>query len=192
MARIEQPFYHLRPTKEDIYMNTNSLKAFTLIELLVVVLIIGILAAIAVPQYQKAVERSRAKEGLAALDTIVKAQQLYYLEHGTYSTTFDELDITFWEPTNGGGNRFRTAAFPTDGIQNEHWRMYLNGKNIVVTNRKGKYAGTGFAALLDKSPVEIRCVSYTTGNPAYCTDVMKATFKEKVTVGWSTYTMPKI
>ncbi len=171
-------------------MNTNSLRAFTLIELLVVVLIIGILTAIAVPQYQKLLYRSRSKEALSALEAAVKAQQLYYLEHGTYSTTFDDLDITFWEPTTGGSARFRTAAWPTDGIQNDRWHMYINGKNLVVVQRTGMYPSSGFAALLDKTPVEIRCIVYVTGKQTYCTDVMKATFQENVTIGWDTYTMP--
>lgn len=67
--------------------------AFTLIELLVVVLILGILTAIALPQYQKAIERTRNARLLATLDTFVKAQKMYYLEHGTYATTFDQLDV---------------------------------------------------------------------------------------------------
>ncbi len=66
---------------------------FTLIELLVVVLIIGILSAIALPQYQKAVERSKMVEGQQWVRTIGQALNMFYLEHGTNATSFDQLDI---------------------------------------------------------------------------------------------------
>ena len=61
-------------------------KAFTLIELLVVILIIGILAAIAVPQYQKAVEKSRATQALTLVQAAALSAQRYYLENGVYPT----------------------------------------------------------------------------------------------------------
>ena len=60
-------------------------KAFTLIELLVVVLIIGILAAIALPQYQVAVEKSRAAEALVNLKYVQDAWTLYLLENGPHA-----------------------------------------------------------------------------------------------------------
>ena len=57
-------------------------KGFTLIELLVVVLIIGILAAVAVPQYQVAVEKSRAAEAITLMSSLQKAIDVYVMQNG--------------------------------------------------------------------------------------------------------------
>jgi len=71
-------------------------KGFTLIELLVVVLIIGILAAIALPQYTKTVEKSRASEAMLTLKSLSDAAQRVYLTDGNYDAItpdFSNLDI---------------------------------------------------------------------------------------------------
>lgn len=72
---------------------TFTAKAFTLIELLVVVLIIGILSAIALPQYQKAVMNARFSQLIVYNNALVKAQKVYFLANGTYAEDFDNLDI---------------------------------------------------------------------------------------------------
>lgn len=68
-------------------------QAFTLIELLVVVLIIGILAAVALPQYQVSVAKTRAMRLMSLMSAIQKAEQEYYLANGTYANDFDALSI---------------------------------------------------------------------------------------------------
>ena len=71
----------------------NNKKGFTLVELLVVVLIIGILAAMAMPAYFKAVERSRTAEADTMIGTVVNAQQRYKMKTGNYTTTWTALDV---------------------------------------------------------------------------------------------------
>lgn len=79
------------------FLGTN---AFTLIELLVVVLIIGILSAIALPQYQKAVRRARVTEARINLRALVDASDRYILENGSpHNMDFSNLDISIQEET---------------------------------------------------------------------------------------------
>ena len=67
---------------------------FTLIELLVVILIIGILAAVALPQYQKAVVKARGAEALSIIKSVVPAVEEYMLANGAFPTNWEEISIS--------------------------------------------------------------------------------------------------
>jgi prepilin-type N-terminal cleavage/methylation domain-containing protein len=73
----------------------NMKKGFTLIELLVVVLIIGILASIAIPQYFKVVEKARVAEAMSLIASVKSAEERYLARGGTYTSDFTKLDISY-------------------------------------------------------------------------------------------------
>ena len=66
----------------------NGEKGFTLIELLVVIIIIGILAAIALPSFLNQAAKARQSEAKTSVGSMVKSQEAYYLEKQQYATTF--------------------------------------------------------------------------------------------------------
>ena len=99
-------------------------KGFTLVELLIVVIIIGILATIAMPQYQRFVERSRQAEANTILGSIRNAEEVYRIDHDSYIAAL---------PGNAGDDDLMNVL-PADD-SDEHYFTY------EVTA-----AGTGAAA----------------------------------------------
>ena len=82
--------------KPDLHIGLMKEKAgFTLMELLVVVLIIGILAAVALPQYQKAVYKTRYSQLMQKAHNIKNAQEIYYMANGVYADSMEQLDVPY-------------------------------------------------------------------------------------------------
>lgn len=104
-------------------MNKN---AFTLIELLVVVLIIGILAAVAVPQYQRAVERARAMEAVSNLKALVTAEKVYKMANGTATRDLDKLDLQVSGTYDSNTKKFTSQYFTYTG------NSYNGGEGLEV------------------------------------------------------------
>ncbi|MBR3898872.1 MAG: prepilin-type N-terminal cleavage/methylation domain-containing protein [Elusimicrobiaceae bacterium] len=128
-------------------MSLGFTKGFTLIELLVVVLIIGILSAVALPQYRVAVAKARVAEQMVLFDAVMKAQQIYYMANGTYTMDLTALDI----------------QVPENSVQcNVPYRTFVQCQSWGSSN--GSLAGVSLEYALDNGSGEIirNCIAFST------------------------------
>ena len=87
-------------------------KGFTLLEVLIVVIIIGILAAIALPQYTATIEKSKSAEAATNVGSIRTALDRYWYQNGAVTTTIDNLDI---DNPNSVTNKLYAYSIADDG-----------------------------------------------------------------------------
>lgn len=129
-------------------------KGFTLIELLIVVLIIGVLTAVAVPQYQKAVDKSRYATLMPVATTVRNAQESFYMASAQYSPDLQSLDIHLPGTISG------SKAEMGDGISVE---VTADGESEFVSVQKegldNKYVM--YFARSQNFPKEIHCEALT-------------------------------
>ena len=148
-ARVEDPETSSGIT---LFDERQTARGFTLIELLVVVLIIGILAAVALPQYQTAVDKTRYSTMFASVKAVKNAEELYYLANGEYT-----IDMTNFEGdlpsscNNIGGNTASNCG--------NMFYIALDGR--FVYGGLQKEPGNVLLMWYDKYGGEIHCYAYT-------------------------------
>ena len=115
---------------------------FTLIELLVVVLIIGILAGVALPQYQKAVAKARYTQMITAGKSLKDAMELYYMANGDYPFFWSDLDITYPGCSEGTGRYMLWCdKFAVDMFAGEDKNLVFYDIYGIENNGVGKDTG---------------------------------------------------
>ena len=172
-------------------------KAFTLIELLVVVLIIGILAAIALPQYQKAVWKSKNAQLKLLAKAYLDAQTSYYLANGEYAKSFADLDIQMpnWTSRSYSASSSYwgvTSSGEEDSVRyNDEIQMTITSSgSMMIAWRSGPYRCGGF--YVSHSTQQIKCTeradaAFSSGK--FCRKIEAATYEDQPS-SWRRYTMP--
>ena len=118
-------------------------KGITLIELLVVIMIVGILAAIAIPAYTNYLQRARRADAKTALEQLRAAQEMFRAERGTYSNDMAQLRGTWGVPASAGDydirwdpagvlnpNSFTAEAVPNSARQLSDGSLFINQDGV--------------------------------------------------------------
>ena len=137
----------------------RSKRGFTLVELAVVVVIIGVLAAFAVPRFLSSVERSKAAEAFNYLSAVQAAQERYQAREGTYASDLTTLDIKLSAPKYFAVGT--VAAGDTSSLQ-DSWTLTLTrtgasvgyGQYTVTFTENGFDTSNSTISSLDINPMQ--------------------------------------
>lgn len=122
----------LSTEKKEVFTMRRS-KGFTLLELITVIIIIGILAVVAFPQFVKAMERARMGTAIAKLGTLKKAQGIYHTLYSTYETDQNKLATEVPEVAQASMDD-ADYTFVVTAANADSW-------NATATKARGKYNG---------------------------------------------------
>jgi type IV pilus assembly protein PilA len=137
-----------------IQMNVQSNKGFTLVELMVVVAIIGILSAIAVPNFKKYQARAKTSEAKMQLSALYSAQQSFNADYDTYATC---LNVTGFDPRDEVNSRYYAIGFGADN-DDANAKAVTSGATSCVSASTEHFYAAG-KAIAGKAAV----TAFTTG-----------------------------
>ena len=127
-------------------------KGFTLIEILVAVIIIGVLAAIALPSYMRSMEKSKAANPIANLSTIARAQKAYKFGTNHYTSNVSNLDVSLKNEPNG-----EDATGSTFESENFTYKVYGDDKAAATATRKNVSEDDRYELSVDYDTNKIYC-----------------------------------
>ncbi len=138
---------------------------FTLIELLVVVLIIGILASVALPQYERAVKKARLMKLAPLAKALADAEEVYWLSNNRYTPQIEDLDVQYPAGLSlAGGASDSGFVKLSDGTTVD----LLDGSGYISSSTS---AGACIYIVLKQGPALIRCLTNSAyPNALFCGD----------------------
>ena len=184
-------------------MKVCESKGFTLIELLIVIIIIAVLISFAIPQYEKSVWISRNAQLKNAVNSVQKAQRVFFMKNGQMAASFDALTLSLplkVKKTNAGINSNVCQLIVRKGagvLEGENFIVVLNGNSstsgsIVAVYTKGKYKCNGFMwGVWSQNPtcIEARNGTSDIKKGRFCEDLEGATFSLNSS-GWDRFNLP--
>lgn len=139
-----------------------------MVEILTVVIIIGILSALALPQYRRVVERARVTEAMAALKSLYDSSERLAVDFGydDYNSLFNnpptnEIGIGRLDMFQDQTSTDKNAVLTTSNFSYK----FINGQQIAAKRRGGHYAGT--CVIFNRDDQTLSCVGETAACDVY-------------------------